>query len=147
LRKNPKFKVKTNWEAETINKEVEAFGWEVCNRIKEMIKSKIHDNIGQNISNKEKTALRKIIRAKNNKIVIIDTDKNMGAADADKKDVVFECARQLLNIKTHLKFSEEDLKSIISDIQKYTQNGQWKVTCTKKAVLRGRISVVKNVYI
>ena len=147
MRKNPKFKVKTNWEAETINKEVEAFGWEVCNRIKEMIKSKIHDNIGQNISNKEKTALRKIIRAKNNKIVIIDTDKNMGAADADKKDVVFECARQLLNIKTYLKFSEEDLKSIISDIQKYTQNEQWKVTCTKKAVLRGRISVVKNVYI
>ena len=85
MRKNPKFKVKTNWEAETINKEVEAFGWEVCNRIKEMIKSKIHDNIGQNISNKEKTALRKIIRAKNNKIVIIDTNKNMGAADADKK--------------------------------------------------------------
>jgi len=147
LRENPKFKVKTNWEAETINKEVEDFGWEVCNRINEMTKSKIHGNIGQNISNKEKTALRKIIRAKNNKIVIIDTDKNMGAADADKKDVVFECARQLLNIKTYLKFSEEDLKSIISDIQKYTQNGQWKVTCTKKAVLRGRISVVKNVYI
>ena len=71
----------------------------------------------------------------------------MGVADADKKYVVFECARQLLNIKTYLKFSEEDLKSIISDIQKYTQNGQWKVTCTKKAVLRGRISVVKNVYI
>ena len=61
-----------------------------------------------------KTALRKIIRAKNNKIVIIDTDKNMGA-DTDKKDVVFECARQLLNIKTYLKFSEEDLKSIISE--------------------------------
>jgi len=28
LRKNPKFKVKTNWEAETINKEVEALGGE-----------------------------------------------------------------------------------------------------------------------
>ena len=62
----------------------------------------------------------------------------MGAADADKKDVVFECARQLLNIKTYLKFSEEDLKSIISDIQKYTQNGQWKVTCTKGTVRKKR---------
>ena len=103
MRKNPKFKVKTNWEAETINKEVEAFGWEVCNRIKEMIKSKIHDNIGQNISKKEKTALRKIIRAKNNKIVIIDTDKNMGAADADKTVVISECKRQLEDIKTYLK--------------------------------------------
>ena len=99
MRKNPKFKVKTNWEAETINKEVEAFGWEVRDRINEMIKSKIHDNIGQNIS---KTALRKSIRAKNNKIVIIDTDKNMGAADADKKDVVFECARQLSDKKKHI---------------------------------------------
>ena len=60
-----------------------------------MIKSKIHDIVGQNISNKEKTAQRKLIHTKNNKIVINDTDKNMGAADADKKDVVFECVRQL----------------------------------------------------
>ena len=50
-----------------------------------MIESKIHDNIGQNFSNKEKNALRNLIRAKNNTIVINDTDKNMGAADADKK--------------------------------------------------------------
>ena len=67
--KNPKFKVKTNWEMETLSKEVEAFGWKVCNRTNGMIKSKIHNNIGQHISNKEKTALRKLIRAKNNKIV------------------------------------------------------------------------------
>ena len=64
---------------------MKAFRWKVYNRINEMIKSKIHDNIGQNISNKEKTALEKLIRAKNNTIVIYDTDKNMGAADADKK--------------------------------------------------------------
>ena len=83
MRKNPKFKVKTNWEAETINKEVETFGWEVCNRIKEMIKSKIHDNIGQNIQ--RKTTLEKLIRAKNNAIVIYDTEIKMSAADADKK--------------------------------------------------------------
>ena len=54
-----------------------------------MIESKIHYNIGQNISNKEKTALKNLIHAKNNKIVINKIDKNMGAADADKKDVVF----------------------------------------------------------
>ena len=45
--KNPKFKVKNNWEAETISKEVEAFGWKVRDRISEMIESKIHDNTGQ----------------------------------------------------------------------------------------------------
>ena len=121
--KNPEFKVNSNWEAETISKEVEAFGWKVRDRISEMIESKIHDTIGQNISNKEKTALRKLISAKNNTIVIDDTDKNMGAADADKKDVVFECARQLSDIKTNLKLSEEVLKSIISNIQnKYCTN-------------------------
>jgi len=38
---------------------------------------------------KKKNALRNLIRAKNNKIVINDTDKNMSATDADKKDVVF----------------------------------------------------------
>ena len=43
--KNPKFKVKINWEADTISKEVEAFGWRVCERINEMIESKIHNNI------------------------------------------------------------------------------------------------------
>ena len=42
----------------------------------------------QNISDKEKTALRNLIRAKNTKIIINDTDKNMGAADADKKDAI-----------------------------------------------------------
>ena len=38
----------------------------------------------QNISNKEKTALRNLIKTKNEKIVINDTDKNMGSADATK---------------------------------------------------------------
>ena len=62
--KNSKFKVKSNWEANTINKEVEAFGWRVRDRISEMIESKIHEKVGQNISNKEKTALKNLISAK-----------------------------------------------------------------------------------
>ena len=106
--KNSKFKVKSNWEANTISKEVEAFGWRVHDRINEMIESKIHDKIGQNISNKEKTALRNLVCAKNNKIVINDTDKNMGAANADKKDMVDECVRQLSDIKTCFKLTEEN---------------------------------------
>ena len=80
---------------------MQAFGWGVHDRINEMIESKIHDTCTgwQNISNKEKTALRKLIHAKNNKIVINGTDKNMGTADANKKDVVFECVRQLPDSK------------------------------------------------
>ena len=120
--KNPKFKVKTNWEAETINKEVEAFGWRVRDKISEMIESKIHEKVGQNISNKEKTSLKKLILAKNKNIVINDTDKNMGAADADKQDVVDECVRQLSEQKTYLKITEEELKYIISEIQTKLKN-------------------------
>ena len=41
----------------------------------------------------------------------------MGAADADKKDVVFECTRQLSDIETYLKLTQEELKSVISNIQ------------------------------
>ena len=83
--KNSKFKLKSYWEADTINEEVEAFGWRVRDRISEMIESKIHDTIGQNISNKEKTALRQLIRAKNNKIVINDTDKKHGCGGRRQK--------------------------------------------------------------
>ena len=103
--KNSKFKVKTNWEAKIVHKEVEAFGWRVREKISEMIESKIHEKVGQNISNKEKTSLKKLILAKNKNIVINDTDKNMGAADADKQDVVDECVRQLSEQKTYLKIT------------------------------------------
>ena len=131
--KNPKFRVKTSWEAETINKEVEAFGWRVRDRISEMIESKIHDTIGQNISNKEKTALRQLIRAKNNKIVINDTDKNMGAADADKSDVISECERQLGDMETYLKILEEELKQFITEIQNKLKGlGLWKAICMRE---------------
>jgi len=47
------------------------------------------------MSKTEKSALRNLIRAKNTKVIITDTDKNMGAADADKEDVISECVRQL----------------------------------------------------
>ena len=37
--KNSKFKVKSCWEANTVHKEVEAFGWRVRDRINEIIES------------------------------------------------------------------------------------------------------------
>ena len=60
----------------------------------------------------------------------------MGAADADKKDVVFECARQLSDKKTYFKLSEENLKTIISEIQnklkRTVESHMYKGNCTKK---------------
>ena len=85
---------------------------------------------------KKKKALRNLIRSKNESIIIHNTDKNMGAADADEKDVILECERQLGDIKTYLKISEEELKEFISEIQnklkRIVESHTYKGTCTKK---------------
>ena len=70
------------------------FGWKIHDRISEDIEENIKTSIGQNLSNKEKTALRNLIKAKNNDMICNNTDKNMGTTDADKKDVISECIRQ-----------------------------------------------------
>jgi len=58
---------------------------------------------------KKKSALRNLIRAKNKSIVIKDANKNMGTEeDAGKTDVISECERQMRDIKTYLKISEEE---------------------------------------
>ena len=72
----------------------------------------VKQKFGQNMSNKEKSALRNLIRAKNNSLVINDTDKNMGASDADKKDVIEECERQLGDMKTYFKNFGRRIKEI-----------------------------------
>ena len=40
---------------------------------------------------------------KNQEFVINNSDKNLGAAAAEKEDVIKECSRQLLDIQTYLK--------------------------------------------
>ena len=134
--KNPKFKLKSNFVANTQYKEIEAFGWKIRDRIDNAIESMIKAKTKQNISNKEKTALRNLIRAKNTKIIINDTDKNIWAADADKEDVISECVRQLSDIKTYLKLTEEEIKSIITEIQnklkRTVESHLYKGNCTRK---------------
>ena len=76
--KNPKFKLKSNLIANTQYREIETFGWNVCDRISDAIESMIKLEIQQNMSNKQKTALRKLIRGKNIKIMINDTDNIWG---------------------------------------------------------------------
>ena len=112
------------------------FGWRVREKINEVIEKMVKHKFGRNISNEEKSALRNLIRAKNKSIVINDTDKNMGAADADKTDVIKECERQLGDMKTYLKNSEEELKQFITEIQnklkKIVESHMYKGNCTKK---------------
>ena len=55
--KNSKFRLKTNWVANTQYKEVEAFGWRIRDRINNAIESMTKTKNAQNMSKKEKTAL------------------------------------------------------------------------------------------
>ena len=60
----------------------------------------------QNLSNKEKGALKIEYMAVKNKVICIDEmDKKLGAATADKSDVTIECRRQLYGQSTYLKLS------------------------------------------
>ena len=45
----------------------------------------------------------------------------MGAADADKSDMIFECIRQLSDIKTYFKLLETQIKVLFP---KYKQNSE-----------------------
>ena len=134
-KRDSKFKLKTDFVAHKQYKEIDAFGWRIRERINSVIESMKNEKSSQNISNKEKTALRNLIKTKNEKIVINDTDKNMGAADADKSDVIFECIRQLGDVKTYSKRSETEIKNIISEIQTKLRNivtcHLYKGNCTK----------------
>ena len=69
------------------------------------------------MSNKEFSELQKILINKNVVHVVNDNDKNLGAAVADKKDVIVECKRQLYDIKTYLKLSMEEMEILIAKIQ------------------------------
>ena len=71
----------------------------------------------QNLSNKEFNELQKIVVNKNVVHVVNNTNKNLGAAVADKKDVIVECKRQLYDIKTYLKLSMEEMEMLIAKIQ------------------------------
>ena len=60
-------------------------------------------------------------------------DKNMGAADEDKIDIISECVRQLGDIKTQVEISEEEAKQFVTEIQRNLK-GLWKAKCIKAIV-------------
>ena len=47
----------------------------------------------------------------------MDTDKNLGAAIADKEDAIVECKRQLYDINTSLQLPMEEMEMLITKIQ------------------------------
>ena len=76
-KRNTRFKLKTNFQAEIQYREIDSFGWKIRDHISEVIKENIKTSIGQNLSNKEKTALRNLIKSKNNTIIFNDNWKTL----------------------------------------------------------------------
>ena len=64
------FKLKSNFEANIQYKEINSFGWRVHEKISKVIEKTVKQKFVQNMSNKEKMALRNSIYAKNKSIVI-----------------------------------------------------------------------------
>ena len=60
----------------------------------------------------------------------------MGTADADKKDVITECERQLSDNQTYLEITQEELSNLILEIQNklknITNSHLYKGKCSKK---------------
>ena len=114
--RDKKFHVKSTQSCEENYADVKHFCWNVRDNLRTLFESKVGIKRAQNLSNQEKTALCVLKLNRNKSVVINDTDKNMGTADADKKDVVDECVQQLSDVKTYQKVSEEELKNIIPEI-------------------------------
>ena len=53
------------------------------------------------------------MKNKNQDFIIIDSDKNLGAAAAEKKDVITECTRKLCDINTYIKLLLEEAELLI----------------------------------
>ena len=69
------------------------------------------------MSKKEKRSLNMLIKNRNVKICVNDTDKNLGPIRADKSDVIKECQTQLYDIITYNKISREEAKNLIEKIK------------------------------
>ena len=82
--KNPKFGIKNNFWVPEEYKKINEFCFRVRDNVAEFFESK---NIlkKQNLSKQEFSALNVLFDKKNDKFIINDSDKNLGAAAAEKK--------------------------------------------------------------
>jgi hypothetical protein len=114
--RNKKFRLKSNFVPPTEYTAVNNFCWNVRDAINVLFEKDIMEI--QNLSNTEKSSLKTLMKNKNIKICIDDTDKNLGPISADKEDVIKECHRQLYDIITYKKLSWLETQNIISKIKR-----------------------------
>ena len=104
------------------------------------------------MSNKENRSLNVLIKNRNVKICVNDTDKNLGPISADKSVVIKECQRQLYDINMYNKLSWEETKKLIEKIKtdlrrtvyKYMEKG----SCSKfeAKFLLSKIDSFSNIF-
>ena len=101
--RNKKFHIANNfWTDEQYN-EIDHFCYNIRDGIANLIEGQMKF-LKQNLCKQEFNKLQKIIVNKNEIHVINDTDKNLGAAIADKDEVIDECKRQLFDIIHRLNY-------------------------------------------
>ena len=111
------FFIKSIWETDGNFPIIDKFCWSVRDWIADLVNTKSKAKAASNLSNAEKTALKKSITTKNKKLVISDTDKNVGPSISDKNDVVAECKRQLSDKLVYKKLEPQELEMVISEIK------------------------------
>ena len=117
-----KFHVKSTWSCEENYADVNNFCWNVRDNLRTLFESKVGIKRAQNLSNREKTALRLLKLNRNKSVVVNDTDKNVGPASADVEQVITESKRQLYDKDVFLSLTEEQVKKLIQEIKTRLQN-------------------------
>ena len=98
-------RAKSNFIPPVEDKNIYSFWWNLRDELDAYISSSFKPS--QNLSNKEKGALKILMRNKTKVICVNDTDKNLGAANTDTGDVKAEYRRQLYDAFTYQKLTEE----------------------------------------
>ena len=89
------FWIKNSWSCMEEYRNVNNFCNDVRDRLDVVFQNKMGMPRAQNLSNQEKTALKFLQKNKNVNVIIINTDRNIGPACADKESVIKESKRQL----------------------------------------------------
>ena len=107
------FRIKNYWSCPSEYQNVNNFCYNVRDWLDELFQNTLGTKRSQNMTNKEKTALRLLHRNKNVKVVVNDTDKNIGPSYADKTDVITECRRQLYDKEVYKQLTQEEAEQLI----------------------------------
>jgi hypothetical protein len=110
--------IKSTWETDENLPIIDNFCWNVRDKIAEMVDTKSEAKTATNLSNAEKSVLKKLISTKNQNFIINDTDKNVGPSISDKEVVISECKRQLSDSMVYKKLNPKEIENLISEAKK-----------------------------